>query len=112
MRRCSPTWVAARPVPGAAYMVSIMDSTRLATDPSISSTSRVRSLRTGSPYWRMVMLGMSSILPGLFAHHLASPGAECAVGAESSDRRGIDLHPQTPAGRAGHPGEQVAQRPV
>ena len=50
-------------MPGAAYIVSIMESTRLATAPSMSSTSRVRSFSTGSPYWRMVSSAMAPILP-------------------------------------------------
>ena len=65
MWRCTPTWLAASPVPGASYMVSIIESTRLATAPSMSSTSLVRSLSTGSPYWRMVRLDMARILPGV-----------------------------------------------
>ena len=44
------TGLAAKPVPGAAYIVSIIESTRLAREPSMSSTSRARSFSTGSPY--------------------------------------------------------------
>src|ERR1700679_1951476 len=107
MRRCTPTWLAASPVPGASYMVSIMDSTRLATDPSMSSTSLVRSLSTGSPYWRMVRLDMGRILPA--APWIPGPGPAARRSAPRSERHRIDLDAEPPPGRPGSAGQQVTE---
>ena len=60
-------------------MVSIMDSARAATEPSISSTSRVASLRTGSPYCRMVRPGTSHSNEGP-----GRPRPQMAVGSTST----------------------------
>src|SRR5215207_3487847 len=53
MRFCTPTWGAARPTPGASYMVAIMSLARRASVPSISVTSAARWRSTGSPTTRM-----------------------------------------------------------
>src|SRR6516162_2972142 len=103
MRRCTPTWLAARPVPGAAYMVSIMDSTSVATAPSMFSTSRVRSFRTGSPYWRM---GRSAIGPVYRRPCRPRPALP------SSDRRWVHLDAQSASWGPRYGGEKIAERPV
>src|SRR5271166_5064666 len=107
MRRCTPTWFAARPVPGASYIVSIIESTRLATTPSMSSTSLVRSLSTGSPYWRMVRLDMGHILPAGPSIPDPVPGAGRADPGSERDR--VDLDAQPPSARPGRAGQQVAE---
>src|SRR5918998_627144 len=53
MRFCTPTWLAARPTPGASYMVVIMSLARRASAPSISVTSGQRVRSTGSPTRRI-----------------------------------------------------------
>src|SRR5271163_3296038 len=94
-------------------MVSIMDSTRLATDPSMSSTSRVRSLSTGSPYWRMVKLGMPT-------SYRRAPRCPPRVGSGSlplhplgvcrcSERHRVELDPEPPPRRPRRAGQQVAE---
>src|ERR1700677_1968115 len=98
MRRCTPTWLAARPVPGASYIVSIIESTRLATAPSMSSTSLVRSFSTGSPYWRMVRLDMGAILPAAIPA-LVGPAPPAADFGRRSERGGVHLDAQPAAGR-------------
>ena len=80
-------------------MVSIMDSAKAATDPSISCTSRVRSLRTGSPYCRMVRPDTTAILTG----YPAGP---------ASDGRRIDRHPEPSAPGPGHRREEVTEGAV
>src|ERR1700722_2925760 len=107
MRRCTPTWLAASPVPGASYMVSIIESTRLTTAPSMSSTSLVRSLSTGSPYWRMVRLDMTRILPALPS--IPDPGGPPAVPLRHSERDRIDLDAEPAPGRPGGAGQQVTK---
>src|SRR5580704_6534512 len=107
MRRCTPTWLAASPVPGASYMVSIIESTRLTTAPSMSSTSRVRSLSTGSPYWRMVRLDMRSILPALPL--IPDPGRAGDAPIRRSERDRVDLDAEPAAGRPGGAGQQVTE---
>src|SRR5271155_4219523 len=107
MRRCTPTWLAARPVPGASYMVSIMESTRLATAPSMSSTSLVRSLSTGSPYWRMVRLDMANILTA--GPSILGPGQEAVRAVPGSERDRVDLDAEPPPGRPGRAGQQITE---
>ena len=48
MRRATPTWGAARPMPGAAYMVSSMSSMSRRTSSSTWSTGFALSFRRGS----------------------------------------------------------------
>ncbi len=47
-RSCTSTWVAARPMPSDAYMVSIMSSTRRVMRASTSATGRATVCRRGS----------------------------------------------------------------
>src|SRR3989442_9177050 len=49
-RSGTPIWGAARPMPGAAYIVSTMSLTRAATEPSISVTGSDGAWSTGSPH--------------------------------------------------------------
>src|SRR5215831_8212594 len=49
MRFSTPTWLAARPTPGASYIVAIMSSASLARRPSMLVTSAARWRSTGSP---------------------------------------------------------------
>ena len=53
IRSGSPIWGAARPMPGAAYIVSIMSSMRVSTAGVIASTGRAGSVRIESPRRRM-----------------------------------------------------------
>src|SRR3990172_1657772 len=48
-----PTWLAARPTPGAAYIVSVMSAARRRSLSSNDSTGFVGSRRTGSPSVRI-----------------------------------------------------------
>ncbi len=50
-RSGTPIWGAARPMPGAAYIVSTMSLTRAASEPSISFTGADGAWSTGSPHF-------------------------------------------------------------
>ncbi len=75
-----------------------------ATAPSMSSTSRVRSLSTGSPYCRMVRLGHGAILTAAISTRAAT-AARCLLRARSDRPRRAGPRP---AGR-GTRGQQVAE---
>src|SRR5690606_22146691 len=53
IRSPTPIWGAAKPTPGASYMVSFMSSTSLRILSSISSTGFAGVRNTGSPNFRM-----------------------------------------------------------
>src|SRR5438445_12208155 len=57
-----PTCVAARPTPGASYIVSSMSAARRARSSSNRSIGRVRSRRTGSPN---TLMGRTATLSSL-----------------------------------------------
>src|SRR6185295_17958657 len=57
-RRGTPIWGAARPMPGAPYMVATMSSTRETTWPSMFLTGAEGACSTGVPYFRISRIGM------------------------------------------------------
>src|SRR5688572_11005787 len=59
-RRGTPICGAARPMPGAAYMVATMSSISACTDSSMTGTGSEGACRTGSPYFTMGRMGMVS----------------------------------------------------
>jgi hypothetical protein len=63
MRWCTLTWVAARPMPGAAYMVSSMSSISWPSSASKVATGAARVRRRGSGNSRMVSRAMDSASP-------------------------------------------------
>src|SRR3954447_1878980 len=68
---CTPIWLAARPVPGAAYITSTISSARRTSDPSMSATGAALVLRTGSPNtrisWAITGSGYRPCQPGFMA---------------------------------------------
>src|ERR687889_1694661 len=86
MRFCTPTWLAARPTPGASYIVVIMSLASRASAPSISVTSGHRVRNTGSPRRRISWGAMAGQAIGVPEGHYFDQ--EPAV---ASDRRAVPL---------------------
>jgi len=56
----TPTWIAARPTPGASYIVSNMSATSFFTSPSIAATGSETSRRRLSGSWRIGRMDMGA----------------------------------------------------
>src|SRR5262245_41944693 len=95
--RPMPTWLAANPTPGAAYIVSNMSSEVSRSASSKVSTGFVGSRRTGSPSVRIGITvtvapprRSSQVRFGLDARHHAPDGKPPHRVAERSEPRGVE----------------------
>jgi hypothetical protein len=77
-RRDTPTWFAARPTPGAAYMVSIMSSMSCCNGASIVSIGVVALRSTSSPYLRMGRMATVRVHPFFFRLSIIASTVCCA----------------------------------
>ena len=101
-RCCTPTCGAARPTPGASYIVSYIASTSFASTPSTSMTGAAGRFSTGSPNTRIVCVAMRCMLPtanlrGSPRHTRTEPRR--FVGG--SDPRGVDGGSEAAVGSSG-----------
>src|SRR5437773_2817302 len=85
-RFCTPTWLAAKPTPGASYMVWIIPSTTRRKASSISVTSLQCCFSTGSPKVRIANGATSPRLREV----PRSDGSPPVLVAEEGDRRRVE----------------------